>query len=98
MLINNQYQLHYYSTSSTAGGRRVKATYGGANYTISGVAPGAWMMNYRFVGGNGGDVFSVFDDVVEDGADISSNSWGYDPFYNSNSVYSTIFVNIINDV
>lgn len=56
------------------------------------------MMNYRFVGGNGGDVFSVFDDVVEDGADISSNSWGYDPFYNSNSVYSTIFVNIINDV
>ena len=81
-----------YSTSSTAGGRVVNVTSGNVKYTISGIAPGAWMMNYRFVGG-GGNVFSVFDEVVEDASDISSNSWGYDPFYNS--AYSThkLFVN-----
>lgn len=50
------------------------------------------MMNYRFVGG-GGDVYEVFDDVVSDGADISSNSWGYDPFYNSNDPHAKLFVN-----
>lgn len=86
--------FNYYSTSSTAGGRLVNATYNGKNYTISGVAPGAWMMNYRFVGGNG-DVFATFEDVVNDGADISSNSWGYDPFYNSNHTRSTLFVKFI---
>lgn len=52
------------------------------------------MMNYRFVGG-GGDIYEIFDDVVNDGADISSNSWGYDPFYNSNDAHAKLFVNMI---
>lgn len=84
--------LVIYSTSSTAGGRVVNVTSGNVNYTISGIAPGAWMMNYRFVGG-GGNVFSVFDEVVEDASDISSNSWGYDPFYNSAHSTHKLFVN-----
>src|SRR5262245_20504865 len=63
-------------------------TYAGANLTISGIAPHAYLMNYRvfypsqspedFQTGNAYTVELVkaFDDAVKDGANVISNSWG----------------------
>jgi subtilisin family serine protease len=56
--------------------------------TISGVAPAAWLMNYRifypstspdpFENGNGWtvEIVQAIEDAVKDGADVLSNSWG----------------------
>ena len=56
--------------------------------TISGVAPAAWLMNYRifypsnspdgFEDGNGWvvEIVQAIEDAVRDGADVLSNSWG----------------------
>lgn len=56
--------------------------------TISGVAPAAWLMNYRifypstssdpFQNGNGFtvEIVQAIEDAVKDGADVLSNSWG----------------------
>jgi minor extracellular serine protease Vpr len=56
--------------------------------TISGIAPAAWLMNYRifypsnspdpFENGNGWtvEIVQAIEDAVRDGADILSNSWG----------------------
>ena len=56
--------------------------------TISGVAPAAWLMNYRifypstssdpFQNGNGFtvEIVQAIEDAVRDGADVLSNSWG----------------------
>ena len=56
--------------------------------TISGIAPAAWLMNYRifypstssdpFQNGNGFtvEIVQAIEDAVRDGADILSNSWG----------------------
>ena len=83
----------FFSTSSTAGGRRVNITLYGHNYTLSGVAPGAWLMNYRFTGDEA-DVFSLTEDIIKDSPDISSNSWGpTSPIFNSNSPIFKLFVN-----
>ena len=72
------------STSSIAGGRRVNVTLYGHDYTLSGVAPGAWLMNYRFLDSDA-EVGVMVDDIFKDNPDISSNSWGpVDPVYNSN--------------
>jgi len=63
-------------------------TFQGANVTISGVAPKAYLMNYRvfypstspedFQNGNAYTVELVkaIEDAVKDGADVISNSWG----------------------
>lgn len=59
-------------------------TLNGHNYTLSGVAPGAWLMNYRYIGATGASIGKVVDNVIEDNPDISSNSWGPSyPIYNS---------------
>lgn len=58
----------------------------GKRYSLSGVAPGAWLMNYRYVGTT--NVFSniLTDDIIEDNPDVSSNSWGPSvPVFNSNN-------------
>lgn len=70
----------------------MNVTLNGHNYTLSGVAPGTWLMNYRYVGASGAFVSNVIDDVVADNPDVSSNSWGpAQPIYNSNlSMYETI--------
>lgn len=74
----------FYSTSSTAGGRRVNVTLYGQNYTLSGVAPGSWLMNYRYIGATNAYISVVTDDIIADNPDISSNSWGPSyPVYNS---------------
>lgn len=72
-----------HSTSSTAGGRRVNVTLYGHNYTLSGVAPGAWLMNYRFLDSDS-SVNVMVDDIFRDNPDISSNSWGPNKIFNSN--------------
>jgi subtilisin family serine protease len=63
-------------------------TYQGASLTLSGIAPHAYLMNYRvfypsetsedFQNGNAYTVELVkaFEDAVKDGANVISNSWG----------------------
>ncbi len=59
----------------------------GITHTLSGVAPGAWLMNYKVFykpqNGSGAsaytpEILAALDDAVADGADIVSNSWGAD--------------------
>jgi minor extracellular serine protease Vpr len=64
------------------------ATFQGANVTLSGVAPRAYLMNYRvfypsqttedFQNGNAyvAELVKAIDQAVKDGADVISNSWG----------------------
>src|SRR5258707_7357151 len=63
-------------------------TFAGAQVTISGIAPRAYLMNYRvfypsqskdaFENGNAfvSELVHAIDDAVKDGADVISNSWG----------------------
>jgi subtilisin family serine protease len=64
------------------------ATTQGATVTLSGIAPKAYLMNYRifypstspeaFQNGNGyvAEIVQAIEDAVDDGADVLSNSWG----------------------
>ncbi|MDW8253911.1 MAG: S8 family serine peptidase [Chloroflexota bacterium] len=74
--------------SIVAGNAGVVATVDGVRVEISGVAPGAYLMNYRvfypsrsesdFVNGNAFTVelVAALEDAVRDGADVINNSWG----------------------
>ncbi|MFN8534396.1 MAG: S8 family serine peptidase [Dehalococcoidia bacterium] len=74
--------------STVAGNAGVLATVDGVQVEISGVAPGAYLMNYRvfypslsesdFVSGNAFTVelVAALEDAVRDGADVINNSWG----------------------
>jgi subtilisin family serine protease len=65
-----------------------QVTYQGANVTLSGIAPRAYLMNYRvfypstspeaFQNGNAyvSELVQAIEDAVSDGADVISNSWG----------------------
>ncbi len=65
------------------------ATLGGGTFTqtISGIAPKAWLMNYRVfyysVSGSGSawdpELIAALEDAVADGADLIHNSWGGTP-------------------
>ncbi len=64
------------------------ATYGGiALPTMSGVAPGAWIMSYRVFYNSVTDDGSFYnteglaalEDIIADGADVLNNSWGGGP-------------------
>lgn len=84
----------FYSTSSIVGGRRVNVSLYGHNRTLSGVAPGAWLMNYRYVGATDAFLNVVADDLFGDNPHISSNSWGpLYPIYNSKNGDYSHFVN-----
>jgi len=56
----------------------------GSDITVSGVAPGAYLMSYkvfyRAMSGSEGaqdpELMAAFEDAVADGADVISNSWG----------------------
>jgi subtilisin family serine protease len=73
---------------TVAGNAGVVATVDGVRLEISGVAPGAYLMNYRvfypsqsesdFVNGNAFTVelVAALEDAVRDGADVINNSWG----------------------
>lgn len=63
-------------------------TYQGVKVSLSGIAPGAYLMNYRvfytsqsehdFQNGNAyvTELVAAIEDAVKDGADVVSNSWG----------------------
>jgi hypothetical protein len=80
---------HGVHTASTAAGNVVDdAMYAGANVgTLSGVAPGAYVMNYRvfYTSMSGAVTFATaeglaaLEDIVRDGADVVNNSWGSGP-------------------
>ena len=80
---------HGVHTSSTAAGNVVTdAQYLGIDLpTLSGVAPGAWVMSYRVfynsVSNDGSfytaEGLAALEDIVADGADVLNNSWGGGP-------------------
>lgn len=94
----NAYDTNTYpSTSSSMHGIHCASSAAGSFTTVSkgprlnltGIAPGAWLMNYRIFYMNGdGDIISTstsmileaFDTLTADGADVASNSWGAFPF------------------
>jgi minor extracellular serine protease Vpr len=77
---------HVSGTVACNGG--TTATTQGATVTVSGIAPKAYLMNYRifypsqsdeaFQNGNGYvvEIVQAIEDAVRDGADVLSNSWG----------------------
>lgn len=78
---------HGTHTTSTAVGNEVVADYVGITQTLSGVAPGAWIMSYRVFYASVRDDGSFYnaegiaalEDIVADGADVLNNSWGGGP-------------------
>jgi subtilisin family serine protease len=78
---------HGVHTASTAAGNQVSGTYLGSPISLSGVAPGAWVMSYRVfyesVNGNGSfydtEGIAALEDIAADGADVLNNSWGEGP-------------------
>ncbi|HSM54763.1 MAG TPA: S8 family serine peptidase [Candidatus Sulfomarinibacteraceae bacterium] len=80
---------HGVHTGSIAAGNVVNdAEFAGANVgTLSGVAPGAYVMSYRMfyasVSGDGSfytvEGIAALEDIVADGADVLNNSWGGGP-------------------
>lgn len=85
---------HGVHTASTAAGRVItNAVSSGYNVgTISGVAPGAYVMSYKvFYGSVRGDGsfwnaegIAALEDIAMDGADVLNNSWGGGPTSNGN--------------
>lgn len=94
------FRTHGTHVAGTAVGVGVTTNYEGNDVTLSGVAPGAWLMAYKGLystpegGGSGSDVMllDMLNWAVKDGADVINNSWGGgaggDP---ANSVYGEVF-------
>jgi subtilisin family serine protease len=80
---------HGVHTASTAAGNIVaEALYSGTDVgSVSGVAPGAWVMSYRVfypdadgrTGFYTAEGLAALEDIVRDGADVVNNSWGSGP-------------------
>lgn len=88
---------HGTHVAGIATGRQVTAPNG---ETISGVAPGAYLMVYKALWGQEGEgsdieLLAALDDAVKDGANIINNSWGgnngVDPI---NTLYNNVFQRI----
>ena len=88
---------HGSHVAGIATGRQVTAPNG---ETISGVAPGAYLMVYKALWGQEGEgtdieLLAALDDAVKDGADVINNSWGgsngVDPI---NTLYNNVFQQI----
>jgi minor extracellular serine protease Vpr len=92
---------HGTHVAGTAVGNKVDITYKGSDVTLSGVAPGAYLMAYKALyskdtcdGGSGSNIMlmEALEHAVNDGADVINNSWGGgaggDP---ANSPYKTMF-------
>jgi len=96
---------HGLHTGSTAAGRNVTGTSGMVTKPLVGVAPAAWLMNYRIfmysasssedVYAGDAQVLQAFEDIVADGADICSNSWGDAAFENGNNPLEIAIHNMI---
>jgi minor extracellular serine protease Vpr len=95
------YGGHGTHVAGTAVGNKVDIQYKGSDVTLSGVAPGAYLMSYKALyskpdcdGGSGSNIMlmEALEHAVNDGADVINNSWGGgaggDP---ANSPYKTMF-------
>ncbi|MEO8083643.1 MAG: S8 family serine peptidase, partial [Ardenticatenales bacterium] len=51
-------------------------TSGAGQLSLSGVAPGAYLMAYKFTDAYTPEILRMIDDAVSDGADVINNSWG----------------------
>ncbi len=49
---------------------------GAGDLELSGVAPGAYLMAYKFTDAYTPEILKMIDDAVADGADVINNSWG----------------------
>lgn len=70
--------FHGGHVAGTAAGSVVKGAPGMKNGSIelSGVAPGAYLMAYKFSDAYTPEILKMIDDAVADGADVINNSWG----------------------
>ena len=71
--------FHGAHTAGTAAGAVVQGgpgTTGRGSLTLSGVAPGAYLMAYKFTNAYTPELLRMIDDAVADGADVINNSWG----------------------
>eukprot|EP00727_Mastigamoeba_balamuthi_P013155 m51a1_g8462 putative C-tail anchored protein, putative subtilisin-like serine protease domain (979) ;mRNA; r:430283-433927 len=80
---------HGVHTTSVAAGVQVSIVVNGRVVNISGMAPGAWVMNYKVFylnahgaesGGWTTEILAALDDAVSDGADVVCNPWGAGSF------------------
>ena len=95
------YDGHGTHVAGTAVGNEVSTAVNGSNVTLSGVAPGAYLMVYKalFVESSCKDavasdamLLEALENAVTDGANIINNSWGGGPGSNPNSSpYKTVF-------
>ncbi|MBY6017209.1 S8 family serine peptidase [Halomonas denitrificans] len=77
---------HGSHVAGIAVGNRVEVTHQGHRFTLSGVAPGAYLMVYKALFASGYDptravgtnitLLQALEDAVNDGADVINNSWG----------------------
>lgn len=79
-LDNNRHGSH---VAGIAAGNPVSVNFEGVDVTLSGVAPGAYLMVYKALFDNGGVVrgsnamlLAALEHAVKDGADVINNSWG----------------------
>ncbi len=73
------YGGHGVHVAGTAVGNEINIEYRGHDLTISGVAPGAYLMVYKgLFDGSGSNIMllEAFEHAVNDGADVINNSWG----------------------
>ena len=73
------YGGHGVHVAGTAVGNEIDIEYRGQDLTISGVAPGAYLMVYKgLFDGSGSNIMlmEAFEHAVNDGADVINNSWG----------------------
>jgi subtilisin family serine protease len=70
--------FHGAHVAGTAAGSIARGAPGSTagNLELSGVAPGAWLMAYKFSNAYTPEILKMIDDAVADGADVINNSWG----------------------
>lgn len=70
--------FHGAHVAGTAAGIVTQGAPGGGAGTLplSGVAPGAYVMAYKFTNAYTPEILRMIDDAVADGADVINNSWG----------------------
>jgi len=94
------YDAHGTHVAGTAVGNPVQITHKGADVTLSGVAPAAYLMAYKALwhkengraSGTGTALLGALDAAVKDGADVINNSWGGGAGGNpAGSPYATAF-------
>ena len=89
-----------HSVGSTIVGDPVTLVAGNNTFALAGVAPGAWLLNYRVfylsataeTYASDAQILKAFEDAAAEGATIISNSWGRDSFYNKNGLIDQVIV------